>query len=732
VRVFLSHSTKDGDFVKKLAEEMRMREIIPWLCEVDIDSTVDFVQKINHGLSQNDMVVIIWSPEAAASKWTNEELAFALKRHVEVGTFLATLLLRDHPLPPLLETKIYFDCRQDQKKGTADLLAWLERQRDMRKAASKDARLQKLDYEPDSFTGREAFFEVFHTELVVKPGRALVWGAPGNGKTTLALKFAWRARGAFDTVIFHTCGDRPLAPIVNELANKIDASWISDPHEVQIPKIRERLASTRSLLVLDDVWREEMKQLIPVPNASVLVTSRFRPVVAFPIKLALSGFDAEEQRQYLSQNLPAADWTGQWLDKLQELARKYDGSPLALSTIVQQLQETYGPHEEALRYLHFSSIEEMLRDFAGRQPKTAKRLLDAVAVCAPQGVWLPFAARVAGMSPAEMAQARDHLVNNSLLRVVEREEQRYNLHALLHKALASDALGPRHAEEVFEVFQQQDWRSCQRCAEEVNAALDHWEGQDKFYQLALAAYDVFQTTGLLDLAFAFIKRYELAAAAPGDRDNLRRSYGNQAIILKDWGRLDEAMELHKKEEALCLELGDKDGLGASYGNQALILAAWGRLDEAMELHKKEEALCLELGNTDGLQRSYGNQARILRALGWLEESMELIKKVEGLCLELGDKDSLSITYGHQAIVLRAWGRLDEAMELHKKQEALCLELGSQRGFAYCYWHQGLVLQKMSRPTEARQKLTAALAIFASLKMPRQRDLVQKDLNSLDA
>jgi len=33
---FLSHSTKDGEFVKKLAEELKHQGIDPWLCEMDI------------------------------------------------------------------------------------------------------------------------------------------------------------------------------------------------------------------------------------------------------------------------------------------------------------------------------------------------------------------------------------------------------------------------------------------------------------------------------------------------------------------------------------------------------------------------------------------------------------------------------------------------------------------------------------------------------------------------
>ena len=48
--VFLSHSTKDKDFVIKLAAELEDASIKPWLCEVDIDYGEDFVAKIEKGL----------------------------------------------------------------------------------------------------------------------------------------------------------------------------------------------------------------------------------------------------------------------------------------------------------------------------------------------------------------------------------------------------------------------------------------------------------------------------------------------------------------------------------------------------------------------------------------------------------------------------------------------------------------------------------------------------------
>ncbi len=117
-----------------------------------------------------------------------------------------------------------------------------------------------------------------------------------------------------------------------------------------------------------------------------------------------------------------------------------------------------------------------------------------------------------------------------------------------------------------------------------------------------------------------------------------------------------------------MELGNKDGLSISYGNQALILKAWGRLEEALALHKKEEALCVELGNKDGLQRTYGNQALILQAWGRLEEALALLKKEEALCVELGLRDSLGYCYWNWGLLAREQN--NRRTEREKLQAAL--------------------------------------------------------------
>jgi tetratricopeptide (TPR) repeat protein len=198
------------------------------------------------------------------------------------------------------------------------------------------------------------------------------------------------------------------------------------------------------------------------------------------------------------------------------------------------------------------------------------------------------------------------------------------------------------------------------------------------------------------------KKEETICIELGEKNSLQRSLGNQALILWGWGQLEGAMDLLKKQEAICLELGNRDSLQRCYGNQGLILNTWGKLVEAMELHKKEEMICIELGERNNLQRSIGNQALILWNWGKLEEAMDLLKKQEAICLELGNRDSLQRSYGNQVLILLSWGKLEEAMKLHKKQETICLELGNKNDLQRIYGNQALILKAWDRLEEAME------------------------------
>jgi len=217
MKVFLSHSTKDKQFVQMLAEQLEAEKIEPCVCEVDIELGNNFVAKIEEGLRDADLTVLFWSPEAARSDWTRLEWTSVTAREIsESRTRLGIVLLRDCAVPELLRVKHRIDARTDPEKGRLETVAWIKRLRDMRRLAETTALGVFLPPPPHDFVGRAEALEMLYAALAEKADSALLHGEPGCGKSTLALKFAWQTQGAFDAVVFQLCGQRPVAEIAAE------------------------------------------------------------------------------------------------------------------------------------------------------------------------------------------------------------------------------------------------------------------------------------------------------------------------------------------------------------------------------------------------------------------------------------------------------------------------------------------------------------------------------------
>jgi tetratricopeptide (TPR) repeat protein len=791
MRIFLSHSTKDKQFVQGLADELKAEKIDPWLCEVDVEVGDNFVSKIEDGLREADLTVLIWSPEAARSDWTRLEWTSVTAREIsESRTRLGVVLLRDCPVPELLRVKHRIDARTDVEKARREIIDWVKRLRDMRCFTESRAPSLFLPPRPQDFVGRAQALEELYAMLVQEQDIALLHGEPGSGKSTLALKFAWQTQGEFDAVVFQVCDQRPVETIAAELTAKLKLGVEARPPEEQIAAAKEWLSQRRALLVLDDTWENDVMALVAGPPVSVLCTSRRRslPGISPSRALEVKSFLQEEAesifRIYLEE-----ETTEKHRGSLLEFADRVERLPIAVVVGADMLRREIDPIPEAAQGLRLErlcnevhNVAELLRRAIAGRSERERRLLYAMAICSPEGFWLPLAVQVSGLSEVEGRDARNRLVDASLLRMLDRDRQRFQLHGLLREQLRNLApvreLQAAHAAVLERLFTdwERRWGECRECLPEVIQAVQHlWEKSDSSRAAGLTdrSFKTGRRIGELEIALRIIQQEETLCLELGDRDGLQRSYGGQAVILRGWGRLQEAMALHEKQEALCLELDNKDDLQRSYGGQALILKAWGRLQEAMALLEKQETLCLELGNKDSLQRSYGNQAVILQAWGGLEEAMALLKKQEALCLELdnknglqtsygnqavilqirwgrleeamallekqealclelGNKDSLQRSYGNQAVILRAWGRLEEAVELHKREEALCLELRNRTSLAYCYWHWGLLARKRRDRKTEREKLTAALDIFTKLSMPWERDTLRAELEKTTA
>ena len=216
------------------------------------------------------------------------------------------------------------------------------------------------------------------------------------------------------------------------------------------------------------------------------------------------------------------------------------------------------------------------------QEDREQRFLQAMAVCHLDGFWLPLVAQAAGLSETDTAASRDRLMQASLIRLIDQERQQFRLHALLREQLLES--GPiaefqnTHVETLEALFADWEtrWQDCRACLAEIIPAMHVlWaQGESNRMQwLSFHGYAVARRIGELESALRILHEQEgfwFGGEDNASKDSLQQNYGNQALILQDWGKLDEAMALHKKEEALCLELGLRSSLAYCYWSWGLL------------------------------------------------------------------------------------------------------------------------------------------------------------------
>lgn len=130
-KIFLSHSSKDKGFVRKLATSLNKLGHIVWLDEWEIRVGDSIVSKIESGIEQADFVVVILSKKSTSSEWVQKE--WQAKYWDEINrrnVFVLPILLEECPIPILLRTKKYADFSLDYEAGLIELALSLQRRPD--------------------------------------------------------------------------------------------------------------------------------------------------------------------------------------------------------------------------------------------------------------------------------------------------------------------------------------------------------------------------------------------------------------------------------------------------------------------------------------------------------------------------------------------------------------------------------------------------------------------------
>jgi len=117
-RVFLSHSSHDKAFVRRLTNDLNALNLNLWLDERELRPGDSIVGGIDKGLREADYLVVVLSQASVASKWVTAEMnAVLMRQFSDKGVTVVPVLIEDCPIPLMIRDRVYADFRTNYQAG---------------------------------------------------------------------------------------------------------------------------------------------------------------------------------------------------------------------------------------------------------------------------------------------------------------------------------------------------------------------------------------------------------------------------------------------------------------------------------------------------------------------------------------------------------------------------------------------------------------------------------------
>lgn len=126
--LFLSHSSLDKPFVRRLAIDLVDHGMPVWFDTWELDAGDSLQGKIYAGLGDSDYVILVMSPNSVASKWVDKELTAALTLEEKHGrTVVLPIRLAECDVPLAVTDRIYADFSKSYLEPLEKLVAQLRK-----------------------------------------------------------------------------------------------------------------------------------------------------------------------------------------------------------------------------------------------------------------------------------------------------------------------------------------------------------------------------------------------------------------------------------------------------------------------------------------------------------------------------------------------------------------------------------------------------------------------------
>ncbi|MGH6616041.1 toll/interleukin-1 receptor domain-containing protein [Sphingomonas sp.] len=122
--LFLSHTSDDKPFVRRVGNDLKARGVPVWLDEAEIQIGDSLTGKIAEGIKRSRFIAVFLSPKSVSAPWVAKELEIAINMEIKrEEVVVLPLVIEKCELPPFLEGKLYGDfTAEDQYSATLEKL----------------------------------------------------------------------------------------------------------------------------------------------------------------------------------------------------------------------------------------------------------------------------------------------------------------------------------------------------------------------------------------------------------------------------------------------------------------------------------------------------------------------------------------------------------------------------------------------------------------------------------
>lgn len=408
---FLSRRGSVATVAREVADVLAERGYKVLVQDYDIPYGASFVEAMHEAVKNSRDLIILFTGDYESSPYTRKEFTSFEGELAQDRDKRRIVVLRceDVPLRGLLA-----DCVYQDLVGVAD-----PDERKQRILAAAEGRSQAQRPPPraflgvpprlTTFTGRAESLDRLDSILLAdKPaavvqaaGRAAVQGLGGVGKTSLAAEYAYRFGNLYAGVCW--CPAETPTSLLKALATlavELGATVTGDDNlETAAKAALRRLAEQRAtwLLIYDNVTSpDEIKDLLPLGGARVLITSRFSDWGNFASKVSLDVMSADEAVDFLERRTGKKDESG-----ARKLGETLGYLPLALdhaAAYCEQSDNTFAMYAAKVEKVMDTELEglgyprtvaatfRIALDQAVARCASAERLIVYLSCCAPERI----------------------------------------------------------------------------------------------------------------------------------------------------------------------------------------------------------------------------------------------------------------------------------------------------------------------------------------------------------